>query len=59
MLNIEDETMMEKDLKKLSRAELLEMLIDCSSELEACKEKLAAAEQALKTAKLWSTKLVP
>ena len=48
--------MMEKDLKKLSRAELLEMLIESSSELEACKEKLAAAEQALQNREIMINK---
>lgn len=41
--------MTEKELRKLSRAELLEMLIDQSSELQDCKERLAAAEAALHT----------
>lgn len=40
--------MTEKEMKKLSRAELLEMLIAQSIELENCKEKLNAAEVALK-----------
>lgn len=39
--------MTEKALRKLSRVELLEMLIAQSTELQACKEKLAAAEAAL------------
>ena len=45
---VRDETMTEKEMKKLSRAELLEMLIAQSIELENCKEKLNAAEVALK-----------
>lgn len=40
--------MTEKELRKLSRAELLEMLIAQSTELQECKEKLEAAETALK-----------
>lgn len=40
--------MTEKELRKLNRAELLEMLIDCSSELQTCKERLAEAEKALR-----------
>lgn len=39
--------MTEKELKKLSRADLLEMLIDQSTELQDLREKLAAAETAL------------
>lgn len=39
--------MTEKELKKLSRAELLEMLIDQSTELQSCKEKLTNAEAEL------------
>ena len=40
-------TMTEKELRRLSRADLLEMLIDQSVELETVKKKLAAAEEAL------------
>lgn len=40
--------MTEKELRKLNRAELLEMLIAQSTELETYKEKLSAAEAALK-----------
>ena len=39
--------MTEKELKKLSRTDLLEMLIDQSSELQALRERCAAAEEAL------------
>ena len=39
--------MTEKELRRLSRADLLEMLIDQSLELEQTKKKLAAAEEAL------------
>lgn len=39
--------MTEKELRRLSRADLLEMLIDQSVELENVKQKLAAAEAAL------------
>lgn len=39
--------MTEKELRKLSRAELLEMLISQSKELQSCQEKLTAAEAAL------------
>ena len=39
--------MTQKELRKLSRAELLEMLIEQSEELQSVKEKLAAAEAAL------------
>ena len=39
--------MTEKELRRLSRADLLEMLIDQSVELEETKKKLAAAEEAL------------
>ena len=39
--------MKEKDLRKLSRADLLQMLIDQSEELHALREKYAAAEAAL------------
>lgn len=41
------DTMTEKELRRLSRADLLEMLIDQSVELETVKKKLAAAEEAL------------
>lgn len=44
--------MTDKEVRKLSRAELLEMLIDQSTELEACKKKLAAAEAALEDQKI-------
>ena len=40
--------MTEKELKKLSRADLLEMLIAQSIELESCKAQLAEAQDALK-----------
>ncbi|NMA08015.1 MAG: hypothetical protein GX929_02715 [Clostridiales bacterium] len=40
--------MTDKELRKLSRAKLLEMLIAQSTELETYKEKLSAAEAALK-----------
>ena len=40
--------MTDKELRKLSRVDLLEMLIAQSAELQACKEKLEAAEAALK-----------
>lgn len=39
--------MTEKELRKLSRTELLEMLIAQSEELKICQEKLAAAEENL------------
>ena len=39
--------MTEKELRRLSRAELLEMLISQSIELQNCKDKLAEAEAAL------------
>lgn len=39
--------MTEKELRRLSRADLLEMLIDQSVELEQTRKKLAAAEEAL------------
>ena len=39
--------MTEKELRRLSRAELLEMLISQSIELQNCREKLAEAEAAL------------
>ena len=39
--------MTKKELRKLSRAELLEMLIHQSADLQDCREKLAAAEEAL------------
>ena len=39
--------MTEKDIKKLSRADLLQMLIDQSEELASVKERLAAAEKKL------------
>lgn len=41
------DTMTEKELRRLSRADLLEMLIDQSVELEQTQKKLAAAEEAL------------
>ena len=41
--------MTEKELRKLTRAELLEMLIESRSELQDCKERLAEAEKALKS----------
>ena len=44
--------MTELNLKKLSRADLLEMLIDQGEELEAVKEKLAAAEAKLQDREL-------
>jgi len=40
--------MKEKDLKRLSRADLLEMLIDQSKELQEIREKLQQAEAELK-----------
>jgi len=39
--------MTDKDLKKLSRADLLEMLIEQSTEVQSLRERLAAAESAL------------
>lgn len=39
--------MTEKEMRKLSRGDLLEMLIAQSQELQTCKEKLATAETAL------------
>lgn len=39
--------MTEKEMRRLSRADLLEMLIDQSTELESLREKLSAAEAAL------------
>lgn len=39
--------MTSKELRRLSRADLLEMLINQSSEIEELKEKLSAAEKAL------------
>lgn len=39
--------MTEKDLRRLNRAELLEMLVDQSRELQDLREKLAEAETAL------------
>lgn len=39
--------MTKKELKKLSREDLLEILIAQSTELESCKERLAEAEEAL------------
>ena len=44
--------MTEKDLKKLTRADLLEMLIDQSLELQALREKLAKTEEALQKKEL-------
>ena len=43
-----DWTMKEKELKRLSRADLLEMLIDQSKELQEVREKLQQAEAELK-----------
>lgn len=48
--------MTEKELRKLNRTELLEMLIDCSSELQTCKEKLAEAEKALRSREIMINK---
>ena len=45
--------MTENDMKKLSRADLLEMLIDQSNELNKVKEKLNKAEAALKQKELY------
>ena len=39
--------MTNKELRKLSRSDLLEMLIDQSTEMETLREKLSAAETAL------------
>ena len=39
--------MTEKEMRRLSRADLLEMLIDQSAELQSVREKLSAAEAAL------------
>ena len=39
--------MNEKDLRKLSRADLLEMLIDQSIELQTVRDRLSVAEEAL------------
>ena len=44
--------MKDTDLKKLSRADLLEMLIAQSTEVESLREKLAAAESALQKREL-------
>lgn len=40
--------MTDKEIRKLSRAELLEMLIEQSKEVQMLREKLAAAEEALR-----------
>ena len=40
--------MTENELRKLSRSNLLQMLLDQSKELEALKQKFAAAEAALR-----------
>lgn len=40
--------MTENELRKLSRSDLLQMLLDQSKELEAVKQKFAAAEAALR-----------
>lgn len=48
--------MTEKELRKLNRAELLEMLIEASSELQACKERLAEAETALQNRQITLSK---
>ena len=42
--------MTEKDMKKLSRADLLQMLIDQSTEMKELQEKLEAAEKAREAA---------
>ena len=42
--------MKEKDLRRLSRADLLEMLIDQSKEVQILREKLEKAEAELKKA---------
>ena len=39
--------MKKKELRKLSRAELLELLLDATTGLQSCQERLAAAETAL------------
>ena len=39
--------MTEKEMRRLSRADLLEMLIEQSAQLEELKDKLAEAEEAL------------
>ena len=44
--------MTDKDLKKLSRADLLEMLIEQSTEVQSLRERLAAAESALQKKEL-------
>lgn len=44
--------MTEKELKKLTRSDLLEMLIDQSLELQAVREKLAKTEEALQKKEL-------
>ena len=44
--------MTEKELKKLSRADLLEMLIEQSAELQALQERLSKAEAALQRREL-------
>lgn len=44
--------MTEKEMKKLSRADLLEMLIDQSTEIEALRERVKKAEDALQQKEL-------
>ena len=44
--------MTDKDLKKLSRADLLEMLIEQSTEVQSLRERLEAAESALQKREL-------
>ena len=44
--------MTKKELRRLRRADLLEMLIRQSTELQECREKLAAAEDALQKREL-------
>ncbi|MCI5648482.1 MAG: hypothetical protein ACI4EG_15000 [Fusicatenibacter sp.] len=44
--------MTEKELRKLSRADLLEMLIEQSTEIQMLREKLSAAEAALQEKEL-------
>lgn len=44
--------MTDKEIRKLSRAELLEMLIEQATELEACKKKLAVAEADMQNQKI-------
>ena len=47
--------MTEKELKKLSRADLLQMLIDQSEEIKVIKEKLEKAEEELKSKEITLT----